>query len=165
VDISGALPYGVAKYTDTTGTANVSYNYAVTYTNGCGLSATTATAAAADQFLVPPEAASTPAAALQWTSGLKTQLTWGATTGATGYNLYKGTLAELKNLGVGSKVCLAYQGAGISVSGRLGTTTTLSNDPPSGSFYWYVLTATNGAGQGPLAAGEVVSSTGACASP
>ena len=28
VDISGALPYGVGKYTDTTGTVNVSYNYA-----------------------------------------------------------------------------------------------------------------------------------------
>ncbi len=165
VDISGALPYGVGKYTDTTGTVNVSYNYAVTYTNGCGLSATTATGSAMDQYIVPPEAASTPDSVLQWTSGLKTQLTWGATTGATGYKVYKGTQAELRNLGSGSKVCLAYQGAGVAVGGKLGTTTTLTNDPSSGTFYWYLITATNGAGEGPLAAGETVSSTGACASP
>ena len=164
-DISGSLPYGVGKYTDTTGTVNASYNYAVTYMNGCGRSATTATISATDQYIVPPEAASTPSSALLWTSGLRAQLTWGTTTGATGYKIFKGTQAELKNLGTGSKVCLAYQGAGVSVSGRLGTTATLTNEPPSGSFYWYLLTATNGAGEGPPGAGEVVSSTGACASP
>jgi hypothetical protein len=114
---------------------------------------------------VPPEAAATPAAALQWTSGLKTQMTWGATTGATGYKLYKGAGAQIANLPAGAPACVAYQGAGVVVDTRLGTTATLADEPGSGHFLWYILAATNGAGDGPLAAGQVVSSTGACASP
>jgi hypothetical protein len=165
LDISGALPYGTTTYTDLTGTAGVSYNYSVQYTSGCVRSVTSATQSAADQYLVPPEAASTPVAALQWTSGLKTQLTWGATTGATGYKLYKGAGAQIANLPSGAPACVAYQGPGVVVDTRLGTTATLSNNPSSGHFYWYILAATNGAGDGPLAAGQVVSSTGACASP
>ena len=166
VDISGALAYGTTTYTDLTGTAGVSYSYSVRYTSGCALSVTSGTQSAADQYLVPPEAAATPAAALRWTSGLKTQMTWGATTGATGYKLYKGADTEISKLPApGASVCIGYQGAGVVVDTRLGTTATLTSNPSSGHFYWYILAATNGAGDGPLAVGQVVSSTGACASP
>lgn len=166
-DISGALAYGTTTYTDLTGTAGVSYDYSVKYISGCGSAyfVTSATQSAADQYLVPPEAASTPAAALRWTSGLKTQMTWGATTGATGYKLYKGAGGQIANLPSGAPACVAYQGAGEAVDTRLGTTATLADEPASGHFLWYILAATNGAGEGPLAAGQVVTSSGACVSP
>lgn len=51
---SGNLPYGTTTCTDQTGDNGTSYTYTVQYTNGCGLSTTTAGVSAVDQVSTPP---------------------------------------------------------------------------------------------------------------
>jgi hypothetical protein len=126
---------------------------AVTYTqaSSCG-----ACAAA------PPEVGpgATPATSQGWTG--KATATWPPEPAATGYTLYRGTKADLPNLcGAATDSCTKYTGATTS-------TATITEDPTgiAGGFYWYLVTATNGSGEGPAGAGQcsprVLNSSGAC---
>ena len=93
--IATGITYGTTTYTDTTGTNNVVYPYIVSYTNGCGLSLTSSSSAAADSAdLVPcPEVADTLGVSI---SGANAVISWTAVScsdlanyrvyGSTGYN-------------------------------------------------------------------------------
>jgi hypothetical protein len=76
-----------------------------------------------------------------WSSD--TQLDWGAVSGATSYNLYRGLGTFLPNL-VNSAMdsCLLLSLAATS-SGPV-----LTETPPAGSFYWYLVTGSNSFGEG-----------------
>jgi hypothetical protein len=54
--------------------------------------------------------------------------------------------------------CLRYEGTA--------TTTTTSENPPSGTFYWYLVVEVQGPAEGPAgnatAGARIVNSTGAC---
>lgn len=84
--IAAGLSAATTSYTDTTGADGVGYSYAVRYSNGCGLSATTDGVAASDQV-----APTTPAAPLLGdpdacdASGVT--VAWSAIDGATAYDL------------------------------------------------------------------------------
>ncbi len=82
---------------------------------------------------------------------------WQSFFGATGYRLYRGTLADLTNLpgGAVDNSCLKYDGTSTSVD--------LSGDAPtSESFFWYLVSAYNGAGEGPAGTGRIINSSGGC---
>lgn len=84
--IQSGIAYGTTNWTDTGGADNTTYTYAVRYVNGCGLSSTTAGVSASDQVAPATPAApvvTDPEACAQ--SGV--QVTWGAVSGATGYDL------------------------------------------------------------------------------
>ena len=98
--------------------------------------------------------------ALNWTD--KTTQTWPPDVKATSYTLYRGTLADLPALLTASlDSCRKFMG------GTTGTNT-LTEDPSAiaGRFYWYLVTGSNGAGEGPAgnATGHVriVNSSGEC---
>ncbi len=168
--LAGAtIAYGAATtYTDTTGTAGMTYYYAVRYTNGCGYSADTTPVTAVDQALVPPEAGATPETALRGASGAKNQLCWGTSAGGARYHIYKGdnSLQPVSKLVAGVTACKAYTGAGV---GSPPCSTATLNDAPvtPGNFYWYLLDAFNANGEGPLDSGATykVSSAGDCPTP
>jgi subtilisin-like proprotein convertase family protein len=81
---------------------------------------------------------------VSWSPGSTTALQWEAIPGATFYNVYRGTPADLPNLL-----------SSTADSCRRATTTNSTTDgvltevPPVGSFYWYLVRAANGAGEGP----------------
>ncbi len=94
------------------------------------------------------------ATAQSWTN--KTTLGWPAAAGATGYNVYRGVLADLPNLmNTNTDSCTKYTGSA--------TSCTVNDDPSqvAGKFYWYLVTGTNGGGEGTAG----VASTSACATP
>ncbi len=87
----------------------------------------------------------------------ETTANWPSYTGATGYRLYRGSQADLPNLpgGAVDNSCLKYDGASTSID--------LSGDTPtSGSFFWYLVTAYNGNGEGPAGTGRIINSSGGC---
>ncbi|HQO19115.1 MAG TPA: hypothetical protein PK747_04215 [Acidobacteriota bacterium] len=87
----------------------------------------------------------------------ETTASWPSFTGATGYRLYRGTQADLQNLpgGAVDNSCLRYDGTSTNID--------LSGDTPATeSFCWYLVTAYNGAGEGPAGTGRIINSSGAC---
>ncbi len=87
----------------------------------------------------------------------KTTTSWPSYAGANGYRLYRGTQADLANLpgGAVDNSCLRYDGVSTSID--------LSGDTPaSESFFWYLVTAYNGSGEGPAGTGRVINSSGGC---
>jgi hypothetical protein len=82
----------------------------------------------------------------------------------TGYRLYRGQQADLKNLPKPTSTnnsCRRYEGAP--------TTASTPDDPTTlsaGDFYWYIVVAYNGAGEGTpgnaTAAERQINSTGVC---
>jgi subtilisin-like proprotein convertase family protein len=104
----------------------------------------------------------TPATAQSWTN--KTTHNWPSTSGATSYKVYRGIQGQLANLlNSGTDSCVKYDGAA--------TSCTVNDDPSgvAGRFYWYLVTASNGNGEGTAgnhtsgAGGpRVVNSTGNC---
>ncbi len=109
--------------------------------------------------LPPGEAApgSTLSMALRW-SDPSTQV-WPPVSGAAGYTLYRGTLADLPNLlTAGVESCTRYRGAATGASG-------LSEDPSgvAGRLFWYVVTAFNAFGEGSAGGSRIVNSSGNCA--
>jgi len=113
---------------------------------------------------IPPEIAtgSSGADAQGWSEDKTTQSWPSEPTATGGYRLYRGTLSQLPSL-LTSDVdsCLKYEGTSTSVD--------LSSDDPSGvegGLYWYLVTAYNGAGEGPAGNGtagiRIVNSTGTC---
>lgn len=82
--------------------------------------------------------------AVAWSSGAKASLEWQAIPGATFYNTYRGVPAGFASLLTAAPdSCLR--------SSTIGTTTgaVLSETPPEGSLFWYLVRAANGAGEGP----------------
>ena len=97
-----------------------------------------------------------------WTN--KTTQTWPAVSGATSYTVYRGVLADLPQLlNFSTDSCLKYTGSSTNTSA-------MTEDPSTGvagRFYWYLVTGSNGAGEGPAgnATGgiaRIVNSTGPC---
>ena len=85
--IASGLAYGTTSYTDTTGVNGTSYTYTVRYNNGCGSNATTSGVSAADN--TTPAAPSAPGVSDVDACALSgVQITWGAVSGATAYDLY-----------------------------------------------------------------------------
>ncbi|HQO21198.1 MAG TPA: DNRLRE domain-containing protein [Acidobacteriota bacterium] len=87
-----------------------------------------------------------------------TSQSWPALTGATGYKLYRGIQSGLPNLLTADPdSCLRYEGSSTSID--------LSADDPSseiGRLYWYIVSGTNGSGEGPAGNGRIVNSSGIC---
>jgi len=112
---------------------------------------------------VPLEAAATGATALKWTAGSTRELTWGASETAAAYRVYRGDSSVLTSLPTGAPVCLAYQGGAVATGELLAAT------PPAGSFYWYLVAATNTLGEGSPGTGtstsRVLTGKTACATP
>jgi hypothetical protein len=154
--LQGGLPASTHAFTDLTGANRLTYTYAVRVSNGCGQSAATAGAAAADEVLVPGEVSDT---SFLWSAGTSETLTWSAATGATSYRVYRGDGEDVGDLPGGASVCLAYEGAALT------TGATLSDEPPSGGFYWYLVVGVNEAGEGSAGDARVLTSTGACSPP
>jgi hypothetical protein len=110
---------------------------------------------------LPEEAApgGTPATAQGWSG--KAIHTWPATQGATSYKVYRGIPAHLPKL---------LDGQADSCTKWTGTNTTcpVADDPSNidGRFYWYLVTALNGNGEGTTGSGttasRVLNSTGPC---
>ncbi len=96
-----------------------------------------------------------------WSAGNKSTLLWEPIAGATFYNVFRGAHADLPGLlGPSADSCLRTSTIP-STTGML-----LTEIPPVGDFYWYLVRAANGAGQGP--AGDATAgprsqdSAGAC---
>jgi hypothetical protein len=140
-----------------------SYDYTVSYrltSEGCpGLSENHGVTIS----LCPPgETApgTSPSTAQSWSG--KTALGWPINPMADTYTLYRGLKGDLADLLTGDPdACTRYQDSSASA-------TDLSEDPSAmpGRFYWYLVTATNAAGEGPAgnatAGQRVVNPTGEC---
>ncbi len=91
----------------------------------------------------------------------KSALQWEAISGASFYNIYRGAGADLPSL-----LTAAPDSCLRAVTTATTTGATQGEMPPSGSFYWYLVRAANGAGQGPAgnatAGPRSLDSTGAC---
>jgi hypothetical protein len=142
--------------------ASASGNYSVAYTgaNGCrGVSA----GYPVTINVCPPETApgDSPGTAQTW-SGKET-MNWPANPLALTYNLYRGIKGDLLNLLLTGtpNACTRYQGTAASATGLLDDASLVT-----GGFYWYLVTASNAAGEGPAgnatAGPRTVNSTGAC---
>ena len=137
-------------------------SYTVTYTNGSGCTGTSqAHSVTISACPVPPETApgNTPATAQYWPD--KATQAWPPNSLATSYRVYRGTLADLPALLTSSvDSCTRYEGPDTSIP--------VTDDPSSvtGRFYWYLVTGSNGSGEG--TAGDattqtrIVNSSGAC---
>jgi hypothetical protein len=97
---------------------------------------------------------------LSWDS-TKSALSWAAVAGSTFYNVYRGAEADLASL----------LNPSIDSCRRLSVTTistgvVLTEVPPSDTFYWYLIRAANGGGEGPAgnatAGPRIQDSSGAC---
>ena len=85
---------------------------------------------------------------------------WEAVPGATFYDVYRGEPSGLPDLlDPGLDSCRRLATTGTVTGSSLGET------PPEGSFYWYLVRAANGAGEGPAGdatAGPGSQDTGDC---
>jgi subtilisin-like proprotein convertase family protein len=98
---------------------------------------------------------------LNWTSGSKTSIAWESIAAASFYDLYRGAPGDLANLlNPVADSCRRTVTTGTSTGSVLGET------PLDGSFFWYLVRAANGAGEGPAgnatAGPRSQESTGAC---
>jgi subtilisin-like proprotein convertase family protein len=98
---------------------------------------------------------------ITWSPGGKSSLTWDSVPGATFYNTYRGSPSGLPLLLNGAvESCLRTTSVATTTGSVLGEI------PPSNSFYWYLVRAANGAGQGPAgnatAGPRSQESTGSC---
>ena len=98
----------------------------------------------------------------RWSSGTKTSIEWDATPGASWYTLYRGTqgdFAALYSSAVDS--CRAFLGSDLTSNGG-----GVAENPPPGSLFWYLLTASNYHGEGSAGSGtpgpRIVNSSGDC---
>jgi hypothetical protein len=115
------------SFTDTNVTSGPTYYYEVTAVNGAGESAMSVEASAS---LAPPAIPPNPLAQ----GGIKQiALTWGASSGAASYNIYRGTAA-------------GAEGATAIATGITATTFTNTN-LTTGSTFYYKVSAVNGLGE------------------
>jgi outer membrane protein assembly factor BamB len=97
---------------------------------------------------------------LAWCAGTKTCLQWTSTVTSSRYQVLRGVqggLPSLLNSGIDSCDRILVQPA---------TASGLTETPPSGAFFWYLVTATNACGQGPAgnatAGPRIVNTSGNC---
>jgi trimeric autotransporter adhesin len=135
-----------------------SHTYVVRAVNGSCTTDSTGVSAADATCTAPAEVATgtSLASAQTWTD--KNTQTWPVAAGTvSGYRLYRGKKADLPNLLVPSTdSCKRFEGAS-----NAATTADNPTTLPVGDFYWYLVTAYNGAGEGP--AGNA--SDSACGTP
>jgi hypothetical protein len=81
---------------------------------------------------------------LNWGSASASNLQWESIPGATFYNVYRGAPSDLPNLL--NPVADSCRRATTTIPA---TGSVLGEAPPGGSFYWYLVRAANGAGEGP----------------
>jgi subtilisin-like proprotein convertase family protein len=97
--------------------------------------------------------------ALSWSS--KTSIAWESIAGASFYDLYRGAPGDLPNL-----LNPVADSCRRSVTTGTSTGSVLAETPPDGSFFWYLVRAANGAGEGPAgnatAGPRSQESTGGC---
>lgn len=80
---------------------------------------------------------------LAWCPGSRSCLGWSASPGATSYTVYRGDPSGLPGLSGGAPDSAL---AGVFTAATTGEM--LLGTPPSGGFYWYLVTASNADGQG-----------------
>jgi hypothetical protein len=176
-DVAGAAGYDLRVDSATTVTGVTSpytyspgnsspHTYQVRSKNTCGSSSwSTGTAGTDAVCAVPPEtSAGTGGAstAMTWSAD-KYTIGWQAVSGiVSGYRLYRGVPVNLPNLlSTSTDSCTRYDGTSLSYT--LNTTT---DQPAAGSFYWFLVDAYNGAGEGSAgnatAGARIVNSSGTC---
>lgn len=160
----GAITADVTSpYTYSPGDSN-SHTYAIRAKNATCNSAFSSTTAGTDAICSPPpETAPGGDLSTAQTWSDKNNQTWPAASGTvTGYRLYRGQKTDLANLlNSNTDSCKRYDGAA--------TTANTPDDPTTlsaGDFYWYIVTAYNGAGEGSAgnatAGPRTINSTGDC---
>ena len=98
-------------------------------------------------LVVLPARAAVPGEAqnLNWCSGSKDCLQWSATTGASQYRVYRGEQASIN--------CLTSATLDSCLESIFASATTgvgaIPDTPAPGRFYWFLVTAENGTGEGP----------------
>jgi serine protease AprX len=152
---------GATTIADSGLAAHTSYSYYLLAKNGSCTTVAGPCATAATTCSPPPEIAAGTSAitATNW-SGTGT-LSWPASALASSYTLYRGALADLPKL-LDSSVdsCRRYQGSA--------ATAAVPEDPAaaSGRFYWYLVTGSNGNGEGSAgnatSGSRVVNASGTC---
>jgi hypothetical protein len=159
-----ATPVAGLAYNDTGLAEGTQYSYYIVALNACGTSPDGACASATTLTSCAPEEISsgtTQATAQAWAAD-KTTMSWTADATATGYRLYRGVPADLPNL-VTTAVdsCTRYDG--VETTFNLNGT---GDQPASGTFLWFLVTAYNGIGEGSAgnasAAPRTVNSSGVC---
>ena len=116
--------------TDTTVTAGAQYYYSVVATNASGSSAPSTQDGGYAGTLPTPPAAPTNVAASDGTSPTSVTVTWTASSGATGYSIFRSTTSGTTGSSVGTST----------------TTSFTDNTVISGVLYYYSVVATNSAG-------------------
>lgn len=145
-----------------------SHNFVIRAVNGSCATDSTPMAGADAVCALPTETAPGTggvSTAQTWTD--KQTQTWPSVAGATSYTLYRGVQADLLNGNIlnGNNDSCTRPSVGTTASNL---TEDPSLDPLAvpGRFYWYIVTATNGAGEGPAgsatAGARTVNSTGPC---
>jgi serine protease AprX len=152
---------GATTYTDSGLAASTAYSYYLLAKNGSCTTVAGPCATATTTCSLPPEiaAGSSVATAMGWPD--KNTVNWPTSALASSYTLYRGTPADLpKLLDAQVDSCRRYQGAAASA--------TVSEDPSAvpGRFYWYLVTGSNGNGEGSAgnatAGARVVNASGTC---
>ncbi|HJZ91222.1 MAG TPA: glycoside hydrolase family 44 protein, partial [Gemmataceae bacterium] len=115
------------SFTDTGLTNSTTYYYQVSAVNGSGQSAKSAEVSATPQ--APPAA---PTGLTASPGDAKVTLTWNTVTGATSYNVYRGTASGSETLVKSGLTGATYADAGLT----------------NGTTYFYKVTAVNAAGEG-----------------
>ncbi len=165
VDSTTVVTGVTSPYTYSPGNSS-SHNYQVRSKNSCGSSGWS-TATSGTDAICPVPSETSPgtggaATGITWSSD-KVTIGWQAVAGTvSGYRLYKGVPADLPNLlSASADSCTRYDGSSLSYA--LNTSTDV---PSSGSFFWFLVDAYNGAGEGSAgnatAGARIVNSTGTC---
>ncbi|MGC4114778.1 MAG: glycosyl hydrolase family 18 protein [Myxococcales bacterium] len=135
-----ATPVTSTSFQDAAVSAGSTYWYAVSATNSAGEGAKSS-AASATVPAAPPPPPSLPAAPTGLSAAAAASsvtLSWASTSGATGYSVYRAT---------------SQGGAWFAVTPALLTATSFQDNAVSaGSTYWYAVSASNSAGEGPKSA-------------
>jgi hypothetical protein len=129
--IATGIPNGTSSHIDDTGANGTSYTYAVRHNNSCGMSFTTAGAAAADNAdTTPPDTAGWNSLVANRNSG-NVDLSWGAIGGpdTIGYNVYRDTISD------------SPWGPSQKINGSLISGTIYPDEPPAGDLLFYLIKA------------------------
>jgi CSLREA domain-containing protein len=97
---------------------------------------------------------------LSWCPGTKNCLQWPVLTGSSSYAVYRGTAGDLPSLvNANTDSCLSWSGVGNS-------TVSITDTPPPGSLYWYIVRPINSCGEGSAGSTSegprIQNSTGPC---
>jgi hypothetical protein len=169
----GALPHGyqwtengadIPGAVDSTHTANKStsgtwsYNCKVSDASGQHVDVTDpADSTGTWEGGIPPEEVSGPASPqpLRWSS--KGRITWEDRGDCDSYRLYRGVAGDLPGLlDASDDSCLRWTGVDPFTGEEI------TEDPPAGDLFWFLVTGENAAGEGPAGNGRTVDPAGGC---